>query len=152
MVPVASHISQLKWRHDIPQPRPLSHLQLFADASRGPRGAFMMLFNVRTRAFTAWSLACVTLTPLKIGQAAQQVLALGPSRHSYERGLSIARSKPWVSSQGLHPNVERPVLKINNTAYAPELSPDLLLLLSDAQAFPFETPPYHTIEDTATAT
>ncbi|KAK9775013.1 hypothetical protein SCAR479_08287 [Seiridium cardinale] len=122
----------------------------------------MMLFNISTRAFTTWALACVTLMALKIGPAAQQILALRRSRHSYERepldwaqqtlGIQGPISKRRAERLYNHHFPERPVLKINNTAYAPEFSAILSLFLFDAQNFPFETPPYPTIEDTATST
>lgn len=74
MVPVASCISQLKWRHFQVRANRLSHLQILDDASRGPWGSLMVLLNVRVRAFTVWALAIVSLIALGFDPSAQQIL------------------------------------------------------------------------------
>jgi hypothetical protein len=73
MVAVTSCLSQLKWQH-FTNPRPLSHLQLFDDASRGPWGSLGLLYNLRARSFLAYSLAIATLIGLGIGPTSQQIL------------------------------------------------------------------------------
>jgi len=74
LVPAATCLSQLKWRHFHLQPRPLAHFQLYDDASRGPWGSLLLLLNLRVRSFLAWALALVTLASLGIDPAAQQIL------------------------------------------------------------------------------
>ncbi|KAI0007463.1 hypothetical protein F4779DRAFT_591789 [Xylariaceae sp. FL0662B] len=52
MVPAASCISQLKWRHFMVQPRRLVDLQLFDGASRGPWGSGLLLWSLSFRVRT----------------------------------------------------------------------------------------------------
>lgn len=79
MVPIASCISQLKWRHFLLRPNRLSHLQVIDEASRGPWGSLMVLLNVRVHAFTVWSLAIVSIVALGYDPSAQQILSF-PAR------------------------------------------------------------------------
>ncbi|KAF2495366.1 hypothetical protein BU16DRAFT_561648 [Lophium mytilinum] len=74
MVPIASCIAQLKWRHFDRRDRRLDHLQLFEDASRGPWGAVTMMYSVRYQAWLASALALVTVVALGIEPSAQQIL------------------------------------------------------------------------------
>ena len=73
VVPITSCISQLKWYH-YRTPRELNHLQLFDDASRGPWGSVVLLWNFKTKAFLAWGFAIVTIAALGIEASAQQIL------------------------------------------------------------------------------
>ncbi|KAF6825193.1 hypothetical protein CPLU01_10399 [Colletotrichum plurivorum] len=73
MVPVAACLSQLKWKH-VQQPQPLSHMQVFDDASRGPYGSLIMAWKLRFRSPVGWALAFVTIVALGIGPSAQNVL------------------------------------------------------------------------------
>ncbi|KUI72490.1 hypothetical protein VM1G_07622 [Cytospora mali] len=75
MVPIASCIGQLKWRHFLLRPNRLSHLQVIDEASRGPWGSLMVLLNVRVRALTIWSLAVVSIVALGYDPSAQQILS-----------------------------------------------------------------------------
>lgn len=74
MVPIASCISQLKWRHFELRENRLSDLQLLDEASRGPWGSLMLLYNVHTRAYTAWALAIISLVSLGFDPSTQQIL------------------------------------------------------------------------------
>ncbi|KAK7708993.1 hypothetical protein SLS64_006474 [Diaporthe eres] len=87
MLAAAACTSQLKWRHFTLLPRPLQHLQLYEDASRGPWGSIKLLFKLRTRAITAYLLAIVTLAGLAIEPSAQQVLDF-PSRLGVQTNIS----------------------------------------------------------------
>lgn len=81
MVPIASCISQLKWRHFELHTNRLSDLQLLDEASRGPWGSLMLLADVRTRAFTAQALAVLSLMSLGFDPSAQQILEF-PTRET----------------------------------------------------------------------
>ena len=101
LVVVTSCIAQLKFRH-FQESRPLHHLQLFDDASRGPWGAFMMLLVVRMRAVVAALLAVVTIIALGIEPSAQQILEFPTRTSVLEYGtaeLGIAES---YQSKGLN--------------------------------------------------
>lgn len=88
MVPVASCLSQLKWRHFISQPRPLDQFQVMDDASRGPWGSFMLLINgLKIRTFLPVSLAFVTIVGLGFEPSAQQILDF-PERTSVLANVS----------------------------------------------------------------
>ncbi|KAK3295021.1 uncharacterized protein B0H64DRAFT_200452 [Chaetomium fimeti] len=74
MVPVVSCISQLKWRHFRTRHRPLSHLDLVDDASRGPWGALVVLFQLPRFSLVISMLALVTIINLGVEPSAQQLL------------------------------------------------------------------------------
>lgn len=78
---VSTCLDQLKWRHfqTAPAGRPLSHLEDFDDASRGPLGSLLMLGNHHLAAFIPSMLALITIASLAIDPMAQQVLKL-PSK------------------------------------------------------------------------
>ncbi|RSL55088.1 hypothetical protein CEP54_009556 [Fusarium duplospermum] len=75
LVPITSCLSQLKWRHMSTQSRPLSHLQVFDDASRGPWGSAAMMWKLPLQSRLGWALALVTVVALGIEPSAQQILA-----------------------------------------------------------------------------
>lgn len=52
--------SQLKWKHFLDRPRPLSHLQAFDSASCGPLGSLYLMGNLRLGAFLAFFFALIT--------------------------------------------------------------------------------------------
>lgn len=94
MVPIASCISQLKWRHFELRANRLSHLQLLDEASRGPWGSLMLLSDVRIKAYTARALAIVSLVSLGFDPSAQQILEF-PTR---ETRLTNASASIGVAS------------------------------------------------------
>ncbi|KAI8721336.1 hypothetical protein NCS52_00580900 [Fusarium sp. LHS14.1] len=75
LVPITSCLSQLKWRHMSTQSRPLSHLQVFDDASRGPWGSAAMMWKLPLQSRLGWALAFVTVVALGIEPSTQQILA-----------------------------------------------------------------------------
>lgn len=79
MVRIASCISQLKWRHFELRANRLSHLQVLDEASRGPWGSLMLLFDFRMSARIAQALAVISLLSLGFDPSAQQILDF-PSR------------------------------------------------------------------------
>ncbi|KAK0636826.1 hypothetical protein B0T17DRAFT_626773 [Bombardia bombarda] len=74
--PVASCLSQLKWRHFQLRQQPLRDLQVFDEASRGPWGALLFLTNLRIQTIPslAAALALVALISLGVEPSAQQIL------------------------------------------------------------------------------
>ncbi|KAK4188175.1 hypothetical protein QBC35DRAFT_209199 [Podospora australis] len=78
MVPVASCLGELKWQYFAQtKARPLNHLQIFADASRGPWESLVLLLNAgKIREVIAWALALVTVVSLAIEPTTQQALEL----------------------------------------------------------------------------
>ncbi|KAM0817860.1 hypothetical protein AB5N19_03667 [Seiridium cardinale] len=80
VVVITSCISQLKWRYFQTQSHPLSHLQNFDEASRGPWGSLVFLGGAKTRsAVVATALALVTIFSLGFEPSSQQILEF-PSR------------------------------------------------------------------------
>jgi hypothetical protein len=74
LVPIASCLSQLKWRLIYTRARPLSYLQTFDDASRGPWGSFMMFWTLPLQSKLGCALALITILSLGIDPSAQQIL------------------------------------------------------------------------------
>ncbi|RSM07015.1 hypothetical protein CEP52_005407 [Fusarium oligoseptatum] len=74
LVPIASCLSQLKWRLIYTRARPLSYLQAFDDASRGPWGSFMMFWTLPLQSKLGCALAFITILSLGIDPSAQQIL------------------------------------------------------------------------------
>ncbi|KAI0190742.1 hypothetical protein EV127DRAFT_364920 [Xylaria flabelliformis] len=88
MVPVASCLSQLKWRHFMYRPRPLDQFQVIDDASRGPWGSFVFLIRgSKIRTFLPLSLAFITVVGLGFEPSAQQILDF-PERTSVLANVS----------------------------------------------------------------
>lgn len=76
LVPVAVCISQLKWTY-FEQPRELSHMQVFDDASRGPMGAVVLLWKTRGVAWLAGVGALVTVLVMTFEPFSQQAIHVG---------------------------------------------------------------------------
>lgn len=72
LFPIAECLGQLKWSY-FEKPRPISHLQRFDSASRGPWGAVLLLWEVKGRAIVASLGAVVTVMLLVFEPFAQQV-------------------------------------------------------------------------------
>lgn len=71
---VETSISQLKWLH-FSQPRPLSELEVFDSASRGPLGSLVLLWYMRTRSFAVSVGAFVIVIALAMDPFAQQMIS-----------------------------------------------------------------------------
>ncbi|KAK4228355.1 hypothetical protein QBC38DRAFT_414702 [Podospora fimiseda] len=99
MVAVAACLSQLKWRYfDHAAGFPLSDMQTFEEASRGPWGAFMFLGKIRHGAIIAFLLSFATVLALGFDPSAQQVLGVSTrndTRPSDE--ARIGQAKVYVS-------------------------------------------------------
>ncbi|KAI0385459.1 hypothetical protein F5Y04DRAFT_292044 [Hypomontagnella monticulosa] len=83
LVPIASCIGQLKWRHYALQPRPLDQLQVIDDASRGPWGSIVVLLKFaghvkagHFKAFIIQGAAIISILALAIDPSVQQIIKL----------------------------------------------------------------------------
>lgn len=83
LVPIASCIGQLKWRHYALQPRPLDQLQVIDDASRGPWGSIVVLLKLaghdkagHFKAFILQGAAIISILALAIDPSVQQIIKL----------------------------------------------------------------------------
>ncbi|CAD0082676.1 unnamed protein product [Aureobasidium vineae] len=74
MFSTASCVSQLSWLHIQEKPRPLSELQAFDNASRGPAGAIHMLMFPTRYCIPAIIGSLVTIATLLMEPFGQQVL------------------------------------------------------------------------------
>lgn len=79
MLVVSACLSQLKWKHFQDRPRPLSHLQVFDDASCGLWSSLIFVGSLRFGSALGLLFAIVTIVGLAIDPAAQQILEF-PSR------------------------------------------------------------------------
>ncbi|KAI0388372.1 hypothetical protein F5Y17DRAFT_453069 [Xylariaceae sp. FL0594] len=98
LVSVTSCLGQLKWRHFLQRPRPLTHLQFFDDASRGPWGSIVMLsrllFREHVWTAVATGLSICNILALGIDPTAQQLIALVP------KDIRVFNSSVVVSRAG----------------------------------------------------
>jgi hypothetical protein len=80
LVPVASCIGQLKWRHFAQHPRPLNQLQILDDASRGPWGSLILIYHFlfRVNALILIGLTVCSILALGIDPSAQQIIVFEP--------------------------------------------------------------------------
>lgn len=95
LVPIAECLSQLKWIYfDNSQPRALSQLQAFDDASRGPWGSMVLFWKTRQAAPPVLALigAGLTILMLAFEPFAQQVVEF-PTRDA-----ALKNSTGWVTA------------------------------------------------------
>ncbi|KAI1778245.1 hypothetical protein F4818DRAFT_291167 [Hypoxylon cercidicola] len=95
LVPVASCIGQLKWRHFTLLRRSLDHLQLYDDASRGPWGSAAMVYDLISHVpamFVPLCLAVLSITALGIDPSAQQIISV-QSREIKSSNASVLTSR-----------------------------------------------------------
>lgn len=87
LVPLASCLSQLKWKY-FENPRPLGHMQTFDDASRGPWGSAVLLWETKgTAAWLASAGASLTILLLAFGPFTQQVIQFEPRNRTMRYGI-----------------------------------------------------------------
>lgn len=55
-------------------PRPLAHIQLFEDASRGPAGALLLMWDFTIRSKITFGFSIITLLSLAFDPVTQQML------------------------------------------------------------------------------
>ncbi|KAK7927503.1 hypothetical protein PG985_004501 [Apiospora marii] len=98
LLAVSACLSQLKWKHFLDRRRPLSHLQAFDNASRGPLGSLSLMGNLRLGAILAFCFALVTTASVAIDPTAQQILQF-PSRTTKLENVTskIGVAKEYVS-------------------------------------------------------
>ena len=107
LVPIAECLSQLKWMYlDGGEPKTLNQLQVFDDASRGPWGAWVLLWRLRSkhRSLLACFGAVITILLLAFEPFTQQVITF-PTRSAPVFGANGTT----VSAMGL------PNSSVNNT-------------------------------------
>lgn len=80
LLPITASISQLKWLYFRTRPSPLSKLQKFDDASRGPLGALKFICSMNQGAVAANSGAIITILTLALDPFTQQIIGY-PLRH-----------------------------------------------------------------------
>lgn len=112
MVPVVSCISQLKWLHFRTVPRPLSHLDVIDDVSRGPWGALVLLSKLPRSSITISMLAVITIINLGIEPSAQQVLETSTrlsklANASAEVGFATAYESKGLIPPGMYSSRRR---------------------------------------------
>ncbi|KAF2656357.1 hypothetical protein K491DRAFT_715432 [Lophiostoma macrostomum CBS 122681] len=96
LFPLAECMGQLKWLY-FEKTRPLSQLQRFDAASRGPMGAALMLWDTKGRALVASLGALVTILLLAFEPFAQRVIAF-PLRFEYQNSTgTLYTSTKWVA-------------------------------------------------------
>ena len=114
IIPVAACIGQLKWVHFKDKPDTLTKLDIFDEASRGPWGSLVFLWDLRGRALVASLGAVITLLALPIEPFTQQVISF-PSRSTnltqqtasipasqiYDSGLVYSGPGAQINSPGL---------------------------------------------------
>lgn len=105
---VSTCLSQLKWQHfqDRSAGRPLTHLQDFDEASRGPLGALFLLGNRHLAAFAPFTLALITVASLAIDPMAQEVLKF-PSQESPLQNVTAGIGQAY--SFFLNPDDQDPI-------------------------------------------
>lgn len=92
-------LSQLKWTHFQSRSagRPLTHLEDFDEASRGPLGSLFLLGNRHLAAFAPCMLALITVASLAIDPMAQEVLKF-PKKESHLHNVTtgIGQASSYV--------------------------------------------------------
>lgn len=76
LLPVSEGLSQLKWVYFWVQKRPLSELEAFDEASRGPWGSIMFFWKIKARSLLALCGAFLTVSALAMGPFAQQIISV----------------------------------------------------------------------------
>jgi hypothetical protein len=99
LMPVASCISQLKWIHIIGASRRLYDIQMFDDASRGPWGSVVLIWNLHIKTKLATWGSFITILTLAMGPFAQQLLSYSV-RPVFSDGATFRRSQVYDSSYG----------------------------------------------------
>lgn len=94
LVVVAECLSQLKWVYFQQRAHPLTHFQVFDDASRGPWGSLRLLIAVNWTAIAASFGAVITILALAMEPFTQQVLSY-PVRNATERTAVLWRADAY---------------------------------------------------------
>jgi hypothetical protein len=104
LYPLAECIGQLKWEYfDTARPRLLSELHAFDTASRGPWGAFKLIWITRGKATLASLAAFITVLMLAFEPFAQQII-LPSARNVLMRNetASVLVTNTWSSPNPLY--------------------------------------------------
>ncbi|KLU86477.1 hypothetical protein MAPG_05489 [Magnaporthiopsis poae ATCC 64411] len=92
LMPVASCIGQLKWRHFDSEPRRLVDLDVFDGASRGPAGALTMFLHSSTRSTVAAVGALLTIVALVADPFSQQLITVETRQVVSQTGVAFFSS------------------------------------------------------------
>lgn len=92
LMPVASCIGQLKWRHFDSEPRRLVDLGVFDGASRGPAGSLTMFLHSSTRSTVAAVGALLTIVALVADPFSQQLITVETRQFASPTGVAYFSS------------------------------------------------------------
>ncbi|KAF8860794.1 hypothetical protein BDZ45DRAFT_298933 [Acephala macrosclerotiorum] len=94
-------LGQLKWTW-FGNTRPLRDLERFDEASRGPVGAFKLIWAIRGRNFLTTFRAVITIIAIAIDPFAQQIVRYSPCEQiSFTSNASIPRTNQYING-GIH--------------------------------------------------
>ena len=97
MVIVGASVSQSKWLWYRKSPRPLTDLQSFDDASRGPWGAFSFVATFRSSSFASLGAVVVVLS-LLYGPFTQQLVNYHDKLVPSGQGATIVRAQRYLAA------------------------------------------------------
>lgn len=80
LLSVAEGLSQLKCMYFLTKKKPLSELEAFDEASRGPWGSIIFFWKIKPRSLLAQSGAFLTVTALAMRPFAQQIISIETRR------------------------------------------------------------------------
>ncbi|KAJ8125076.1 hypothetical protein O1611_g8564 [Lasiodiplodia mahajangana] len=108
LVPAASCISQLKWRHFASAPRKLADLQLFDMASRGPWGSLVFLVKVSSpfKALVTVGFSLLTILALGLDASAQQLLRFPAQEMEVNDGSVAMGAATGYISKSINPDLQ----------------------------------------------
>ncbi|KAF2470249.1 uncharacterized protein BDR25DRAFT_343429 [Lindgomyces ingoldianus] len=137
LYPVAQCIGQLKWIY-FENPKQLSLLQTFDDASRSPWGAAVLLWKTKGTALVASTGALITITILAFDLFTQRSISF-TTRSSVLRNETgyLTNTQAWLDPSSMLPIMQNDSIvpvSIQGLAYYP-LSQSMLAIMSDQ---PFE--------------
>lgn len=119
LVPITACISQLKWSY-FESPRSLSQMQVFDDASWGPRGALLMLWKTRTTISLPWLGALVTLLLLAFDPFTQRVVGVKTRDMELVNETSTISYAPSFKDERLSKDVVERLVDPHGKSFASE--------------------------------
>ncbi|KAI0446161.1 hypothetical protein F4803DRAFT_559555 [Xylaria telfairii] len=123
LVPAASCISQLKWRHFTSSPRKLTDLQLFDGASRGPWGSLIFLIQVSSpiKALVTVGFSLLTILAIGLDASAQQLLQFPTQETEVDDGSVVMGAATGYNSKSIN-------AQLSNQGTAPTLNTKVIPL------------------------
>ncbi|KAF6814700.1 hypothetical protein CSOJ01_03923 [Colletotrichum sojae] len=120
-IPVAEGLSQCKWNWFKQKPRPLSDLDLFDQASRGPWGSLSLM--VRTKGWLIGIFSAVLLVSSIGTSTLTQSAVTYPTRKIQQRGEAPAWSLSKFDYQGLTYELDYATAKLREVMSSPFTTP-----------------------------